>query len=495
MSGRDIRDIMEIQAPVAAPGLTVQPSRRGGGGPPDPRQKRPDGITRELYALIGDNAPSLALAQVVKPKFKERIKRAGPSVKWQWTGFTNPSREVERASDSQGDDGVKHREARKKLVLRHWVRDLPADHVDPSPDTKFTKFNTSSNLYTYSDDEYDTLLKEDGWTKEETDYLFNMAKEYDVRFIVMADRWDFSTERSVDDLKARYYSVCRRLARTRPAADEQARNKLLQDLSFDRAREVERKNYLRSLLSRTPAQVAEEDFLYIESRRLEQSYNKMTTERAELLRILGGREGIGAQGGLSVGVGGGAKGSGTSTGTPQASSQAKKKGQPGWEIEGLDGGGLPEGWAGEGSKRKATAAQDAALCIERHPAPSVSATKATLHPSVSLRSSRITQPKPAALTKVQTALAELGISTHLIMPTKNNIEKLDTLQSTLQMMVDLKKSVDRAESEIRTLKLKKDKILGTTETTIKEEEGEDKRGNKRSASVSSSGTNKRARKE
>lgn len=30
-----------------------------------------------------------------------------------------------------------------------------------------------------------------GWTKEETDYLFGIVQEYDLRFYVVADRYDF----------------------------------------------------------------------------------------------------------------------------------------------------------------------------------------------------------------------------------------------------------------------------------------------------------------
>lgn len=65
---------------------------------------------------------------------------------------------------------------------------------------------------------------------------------------------------------------------------------------------------------------------------------------------------------MNVGVGGGAKGSGSAADkSGLGGDKGKKKGGPGWEIEGLDGGGLPEGWAGEGSKRKATAAQGSTL--------------------------------------------------------------------------------------------------------------------------------------
>jgi DNA methyltransferase 1-associated protein 1 len=151
MTSRDVRDIMSISEPAASPGIGLQapPPRRAG----QQREKRPDGITRELYALMGDNAPSLALAQSTKPKFKERIKRTGPAIHWQLSAFTNPSR---GAGKPETED--KAAEARKKLKLSHWVRDLPANHVDGSPDAKFAKFNTSSQPYSYTEEEYTKWL-------------------------------------------------------------------------------------------------------------------------------------------------------------------------------------------------------------------------------------------------------------------------------------------------------------------------------------------------
>lgn len=156
-------------------------------------------------------------------------------------------------------------------------------------------------------------------------------------------------------MKARYYSVCRKLIRARPTPDEPTRQSLLQNLNFDKPRELERKSYLRSLLSRTSAQIAEEDFLYLESRRLEQSYAKITREREDILKILGGREGIGASGGMQVGGVGGRLGA-------LVGGDKKKRGGTG-EGEGVDGRGLPDGWAGEGSKRKATPAQGMSLSL------------------------------------------------------------------------------------------------------------------------------------
>lgn len=225
-TSRDVRDILELgQAPgPPAANLSLQPPRRSGAGPPDPRHKRPDGITRELYALIGDNAPSLALAQAVKPKFKERVKRSGPSVKWQWVPFTNPA----RADPIPGEEGDKEKDTRKKLRLSHWVRDLPPNHVEGAPDFKFHKFNTSSQPYSYTNEEYthylrgeswrkgagaevgtaNSVVAEDDWPREETDHLFALAHRYDLRFVVMADRWDYPTERTVDVRDVTGWATC-----------------------------------------------------------------------------------------------------------------------------------------------------------------------------------------------------------------------------------------------------------------------------------------------
>jgi len=36
-----------------------------------------------------------------------------------------------------------------------------------------------------------TSLADPEWTKEETDYLFNLIREYDSRFYIVNDRYDF----------------------------------------------------------------------------------------------------------------------------------------------------------------------------------------------------------------------------------------------------------------------------------------------------------------
>jgi DNA methyltransferase 1-associated protein 1 len=71
-------------------------------------------------------------------------------------------------------------------------------------------------------------------------------------------------------------------------------------------RELTRKKYLLSLENRTPEQIAEEEALYIEIKRLEQSERKFKKEREALLRTLAGMDSglpdIVEDDGLSLGI-------------------------------------------------------------------------------------------------------------------------------------------------------------------------------------------------
>ncbi len=97
----------------------------------------------------------------------------------------------------------------------------------------------------------------------------------------------------MEDLKARYYAICRRLIRSRISTDDvETRQMLLSTYAFDKQREVERKKAVARLYTRTPEQLAEEEALHVEIRRIEQNEAKYASEREELLRLLGGWESL-----------------------------------------------------------------------------------------------------------------------------------------------------------------------------------------------------------
>lgn len=106
--------------------------------------------------------------------------------KWEWEPFTNPARK----------DGA---------VFHHWRRtsDEPKEYL-------FAQFNKQLNIPTYTANEYNTHLKSNPkWSKPQTDHLFELANKFDLRFVVMTDRWDRANHgtKTVEDLKERYYEV------------------------------------------------------------------------------------------------------------------------------------------------------------------------------------------------------------------------------------------------------------------------------------------------
>jgi hypothetical protein len=65
----------------------------------------------------------------------------------------------------------------------------------------------------------------------------DIVHEYDTRWYVIQDRYEYpgGMPRSMEDLKDRYCSVCRKLIRNRPwTGDENSKQVLLSSFSFDK---------------------------------------------------------------------------------------------------------------------------------------------------------------------------------------------------------------------------------------------------------------------
>ncbi|EIN10484.1 SWR1-complex protein 4 [Punctularia strigosozonata HHB-11173 SS5] len=431
VSAADVRSALSLPTP----GPSTGPSQSDiflAATQPKERKRKPDGISRELYSLIGDSTPSLQ-AQFAKPRLKQKLNfGTSGSVKWEWRSFKN--------------------EARKdSLELGHWVK----ASSDPSAAYPFAKYNVQPNVYDYSLDEYTRFLEDPEWTKEETDYLFDLMREYDARFYVVHDRYDYpgGVPRSLEDLKDRYCSVCRKLVRNRPwPGDEISKIKLLQSFDFDKEQEVTRKKYVASLESRTPEQIAEEEALFVEIKRLEQTERRFKKDRDELLRTL-----LGIDSGLpDLPVD-----DENPVGAVSDSKNKKKKnyGSVNAAAGDIDSPSVSAGHSvislGQPVQRKQSAkqlAQDALNCIHRMDPPATNATKS--HQAAHLRSSRIPFPKPSSnAPKIIQCLQELGINhLRLIMPTRENIQQLEGVMDAASALVETKKVVDRVEQEIRVLK-------------------------------------------
>ena len=59
----------------------------------------------------------------------------------------------------------------------------------------------------YSQFEYDQHLIDPDWTVQETAYLFDLLKIYDLRFVVAADRYEYRSGKGDEEPKRRSVEV------------------------------------------------------------------------------------------------------------------------------------------------------------------------------------------------------------------------------------------------------------------------------------------------
>lgn len=401
-SAKDVRDILELSQPAAAAApdaAAAIPSQPFNLKPPPPPRNRSsqeqvtiataslstatdvapastasasrkakdtiDGIPRELYALIGDNAPSLAAVRKELGLDKGKSGAGGigrnrsklAPGRWEWTSFT-PA----------------HHPAKDHLTLGHWRRRVDGQPAPDPRDETFAGYGSAThapNVMQYSQYEYDHHLADPDWTAQETAYLWSLLQAYDLRFHIVADRYAYLPQggrsgqddakyswpppmisrkaalskqqqapaaesrerrttrslggtahaasaqvsrlstpllsedadtspatprsgdvrtRSIEDIKHRYYSVCQKLIRVRPSADESVKEKLLRAHEFDKHREIARKRQADALFHLTKAQIQEEEALYVELKKMEAIDKRYKVEREELMKIVGGLE-------------------------------------------------------------------------------------------------------------------------------------------------------------------------------------------------------------
>ncbi|KAK9880530.1 hypothetical protein WA026_011768 [Henosepilachna vigintioctopunctata] len=257
----DVRDIMELERPPT-PEITKEtiigsdkPKKRLSNGPKAP--KRPEGMHREVFALLyndtKDAPPLFPSDTCYKQKIDLTMRKPR---KWTWMPFTNPARK----------DGA---------VFHHWRR--PSDEPKEYP---FAKFNKKIEIPSYTDAEYQQYFRDDKWTREETDHLMELASRFDLRFIIMADRFDtekFPTKRSVEDLKDRYFKIIGTLAKL---------NGEKKIYTYDADHERRRKEQLKRLHERTSQQIEEEQFLLSELKKIEARKKERERKTQDLQKLI-----------------------------------------------------------------------------------------------------------------------------------------------------------------------------------------------------------------
>ncbi|XP_048435334.1 SWR1-complex protein 4 isoform X5 [Pyrus x bretschneideri] len=198
----DAKDILGLPKSTHPASQEKNASQEKKSRPLKESQRKPDGISREVYALTGGVPP---LMPAVEPLQLKKRPPTDEKITWQWLPFTSSTR-------------------KDNLQLYHWV--IVVNGIPPTGDYSFAKYNKvqlslivlgkSVDVVKYTDEEYEKHLTDDMWTKEETDQLFELCQQFDLRFIVIADR--FSSSCTVEELKERYYKVSRSILIARAAA-------------------------------------------------------------------------------------------------------------------------------------------------------------------------------------------------------------------------------------------------------------------------------------
>jgi DNA methyltransferase 1-associated protein 1 len=454
-------------------------------------EKRPEGITRELYALLGERAPPIAINENKykgRPKFMNKLRVR----KWCMTPFANNAR----------SDG---------LVLNHWQREhestrppapepnqMELDETkeggkDEAPKPKeqeyaFAKYNIKARVpRRYTDEEYNRHLKSDDWSREETDYLMNLATEYDLRWVIIADRYDYQRHldsepdanaivpakqyRTMEQMKSRYYYIAATMLAIEHPPSEMSEAEFAlheQMLKYDPDRERDRKELAALQLNRTADEVREEAMLLEELKRITSNEQNFITERRELYSRLEvpisvgntamyqssqglsqllqtllqadkskkRRSILGPEGAIPSPVGQ----------TPTQATALGRAETPGTTAATKDTKKGPAVPPTQPAVRTLTPAEEARYGVQHHE---------RLQGGVQFRSDRaqkLTQAKSNVQTqKLASALAELEIPLRLFMPTERVCKDFEKLIQSVNLLLDARKVAEKVESEIRVL--------------------------------------------
>lgn len=425
------------------------------------------------------------------------------------------------------------------LVLRHWQRqpDIanqppPEDGMDvdekkedaeaprpPEQEYPFVKYNIKAQVpKRYTDEQYNRHLKSDDWSREETDYLMDLVEEYDLRWVVIADRYDYQPHqpadaeanatalvpakryRTMEQMKARYYTVAANmLALEHPPSEmSEAEFDLYEKMmKFDPDRERARKDLAALQLNRTADEVREEGILLEELKRITANEQNFITERRELYQRLEVPVSVGnttmyqSSQGLSqllqtllqadkskkrrsiLGPEGGA---------PSPASQTPQNAPSNVRDSRAD---TPTGPAAAASTKKATAqankeaqqqavktltpAEEAKYGVQHHD---------RLAPGVQFRSDKaqkLTQAKSNIQSqKLAAALAELEVPLRLVMPTERVCKEFEKLIHSVNLLLDARKVGEKVESEIRVLEAAKEERERKEREAQQQQQGKEK---------------------
>lgn len=406
------------------------------------------------------------------------------------------------------------------LVLRHWKKtdtaNKPAKPDDTTMDVDeqttddaqqgpqqytFAKYNIKAQVpKKYTDEQYQRHLQSDDWSREETDYLMALVEEYDLRWVVIADRYDFQPKtsensegnatalvtaksiRTMEQMKARYYTVAANmLALEHPPSEMSEAEFALHEkmMKFDPERERQRKELAALQMNRTADEVREEGILLEELKRIVTNEQNFIAERRELYarldvpyhvsnttmyqssqglsqllstllqadkskkrRSILGPESVPSPAGQTPSQALPNGGRDSQVETPTAGPSTKKGGAAAAAAAAASAAATPT----QPTIRTLTKEEEQKYGVQHHD---------RITPGVHFRNdkaTKLTQAKSNIQTqKLAAALTELDIPLRLLMPTEKVCKEFEKLIHQVNTLLDARKVAEKVESEIRVL--------------------------------------------
>jgi DNA methyltransferase 1-associated protein 1 len=414
------------------------------------------------------------------------------------------------------------------LVLKHWRRkptiappvqeseDAPMQDADTLESylescADYVKYDIKVDMPTFTDEEYDAHLRSNDWSREETDYLFEVVQDYSYRWAVIWDRYEFepsknrhipqdstngddaqalaampfapSKKRTLEDLKARFYDISAKLMKLRIPevqmdADQYSTYEML--TKFDPVMERNRKMLATALMNRSMDEVKEEEFLLTELQRINMAANRLDAEREELrARLDAPPQNQQVSAGLQAFTSSQAlqalfqqlfqqdrskkRASGTGTGPGRLSLSANDM---------VHTPGSAQQQLSAANRRQSMAQQPAAQTPIKQLSPHQEhrfnvSTHERLTSGVTFGSDKLLKMRQAKSNvqtqKIGAMLATLGVSEVISIPTSKVGAAFENLVSQVSKLLDVRKVREKEEGECRVLLAMKDRRAGKTD--------------------------------
>lgn len=506
MASNDVRDVLNLPPD----GLAPRPSKKQKTAAPRPNLK---GLAREVQSLGGDNP--IAIVPEVSLYKKRRLANRKPAARWELRPFKNSAREetslvlrhwrkkTDRGPAPTGADGTADGEPAEDAAAVEKVQ--PNEQKEPViEDSAFVKFNVKVDVPEYNEEQYNAKLQSDDWTKDETDYLMQLVRDFDLRWPIIWDRYEYSPkhpedvdmngddaskavvptpkQRATEDLKARYYQVAAKMMEVQKPRQymTQAEWDLhTMMLNFNPDQERQRKKFALNTMARTKEEAKEEESLLIEVKRIMARAERFNEERRELYDRLDYPHSD-----TDISAFKGSAGLTTLLNNLQTQSIARKR-KPLTGPEGVSPAGAgPNGQPSSAVSENAPSRRDSIAAQSTGHRDSVGADKATpignkkgqppqerrklsdyeeqiygvstherLSSGPTFRYERVNKlfshKSGQQQQRIQNVLNELGIPVRLNMPTATVVAEYEKLVLAVTNLVDSRKHRDKVDSEIK----------------------------------------------